>query len=105
MLFLKNNLLTLSGIGIMEQLVLTYLVLINLATFTAYGIDKRKAKKSRWRIPEATLLWLAAAGGGLGAWAGMKAFHHKTRHKKFTILVPLLTMIWVAGLVYFRIKS
>ena len=88
----------------MEQLVLTYLALINLVAFAAYGIDKRKARKSRWRIPEATLLWLAVAGGGLGAWAGMKAFHHKTRHKKFTILVPIFTIIWVIGIVYYRIN-
>ena len=67
-----------------------YLLLVNAAAFLAFGEDKRRAKRREWRIPEATLMGLAAAGGSLGALAGMRFFHHKTRHRKFTAGVPAL---------------
>ncbi|MEE0084745.1 MAG: DUF1294 domain-containing protein [Paludibacteraceae bacterium] len=75
-----------------------YLAIINVVAFTAYGLDKWKAKKSKWRIPESTLILFAAIGGALGAYAGMKCFRHKTQHKKFTILVPLFLIVWIVGL-------
>jgi uncharacterized membrane protein YsdA (DUF1294 family) len=75
-----------------------YLAIINDVAFTAYGLDKWKAKKSKWRIPESTLILFAAIGGALGAYAGMKCFRHKTQHKKFTILVPLFLIVWIVGL-------
>jgi uncharacterized membrane protein YsdA (DUF1294 family) len=75
-----------------------YLAIINVVAFTAYGLDKWKAKKSKWRTPESTLILFAAIGGALGAYAGMKCFRHKTQHKKFTILVPLFLIAWIAGL-------
>ncbi|MCQ2200725.1 MAG: DUF1294 domain-containing protein [Bacteroidales bacterium] len=75
-----------------------YLLAINVITLIVYGVDKFKAIKNMWRIPEMTLLGLAAAGGALGAWLGMKMWHHKTQHRKFTILVPLFVVLWVAGL-------
>ena len=53
-----------------------YLLGINAVTFIVYGIDKYKAKKAKWRIPEATLLLLAVLGGSIGAWMGMKVWHH-----------------------------
>ena len=53
--------------------ILIYLIIINVVTFIVYGIDKYKAKHAKWRIPEATLLLLAAIGGSIGAWCGMKA--------------------------------
>ena len=49
------------------------LLLMNVATFAAYGVDKLKARRDKWRIPERTLLWMAFLGGALGAWLGMKA--------------------------------
>ena len=70
-----------------------YLLLLNLITFVVYGIDKYKAKRSKWRITESTLLWLAALGGTIGAWAGMKYWHHKTLHKKFKYGVPALFIL------------
>lgn len=73
-----------------------YLLLINAAAFVAYGVDKLKARRSWWRIPESTLLLMAALGGSLGAWMGMKVWHHKTMHKKFRYGVPLLVMLQVA---------
>ena len=54
------------------HIVLTYLAVINVVTFFMYGIDKRKAKRSKWRISEATLLGMAVIGGSIGAWLGMK---------------------------------
>ena len=77
-----------------------YLVLINVITFIAYGIDKLKAKKGKWRIPEATLLLLAIVGGSIGAWCGMKVWHHKTMHKKFKYGVPLILMIQIGLYLY-----
>ena len=73
-----------------------YLLLVNAAAFLAFGEDKRRAKRREWRIPEATLMGLAAAGGSLGALAGMRFFHHKTRHRKFTAGVPALLTAQIA---------
>ena len=73
-----------------------YLLLVNAVAFLAFGEDKRRAKKREWRIPEATLMGLAAAGGSLGALAGMRFFHHKTRHRKFTAGVPALLIAQIA---------
>ena len=57
-----------------------YLVLMNLVTFWVYGADKRRARRGRWRVPEKTLFLLPLLGGSIGALAGMRVFHHKTRH-------------------------
>ena len=59
-------------------------------------IDKRKAQKGAWRIPEATLLTIAAIGGSMGALLGMYHFHHKTKHPKFTVGIPLILVAQVA---------
>ena len=66
-----------------EKIIISYVIVINVITLMIYGIDKWKAKHSKWRIPEATLLIMAAVGGSIGAWTGIKLFHHKTLHKKF----------------------
>ena len=79
-----------------QHIVLIYLVIINVVTFFMYGIDKWKAKKSRWRISEATLLMMAIIGGSIGAWLGMKVWHHKTLHKKFKYGVPLILITQLA---------
>ena len=81
------------------ELVLTiYLVCINLASFAVMGADKRRARREAWRIRERTLFLLAIVGGSVGAIAGMYAFHHKTRHRKFTWGVPALSLLWLAGM-------
>lgn len=74
---------------------LGYLFIINLVTFVTYGIDKRKAKKNKWRIPESTLLWLAVLGGSIGALWGMKYWHHKTLHRKFKYGVPAILFLQI----------
>lgn len=80
------------------NLLMIYLLAINLFTFVAYGIDKLKAKRHRWRIPEAKLLLLAIAGGSIGAWMGMFVWHHKTMHKKFKYGVPAILFLQTAAL-------
>ena len=79
---------------------LIYLVIINLATFLLYGIDKRRAKKNKWRISEKTLFILAAVGGSVGALLGMTKFRHKTQNWRFKLLVPLFLLLQVALLIY-----
>ena len=65
----------------------------NLVVFLVYGIDKRRAKKEKWRISEKTLILMALFFGGTGALLGMGVFHHKTLHKKFSVGVPLLALL------------
>ena len=76
--------------------ILGYLVVINVVTFFLYGIDKWKAKRSKWRIEESTLIWWAVAGGSIGALLGMKAWHHKTLHTKFTWGIPAILIAQLA---------
>lgn len=80
-----------------------YLLAINAVTFIVYGIDKYKAKKTKWRISEATLLLLAVLGGSVGAWVGMKVWHHKTMHKKFKYGIPVILLIQIALIAYMHI--
>ena len=87
------------------QLILIYLVTINVATFFTYGIDKWKAKKSLWRIRESALLGLAILGGSIGAWLGMKVWHHKTMHKKFKYGIPLILAVQIVLLLLVSCKS
>ena len=82
------------------KIILVYLLAVNIATFFLYGIDKYKAKKGKWRISEATLLTMAAIGGSIGAWAGMRIWHHKTMHKKFKYGIPLIIILQVALVAY-----
>ena len=77
-----------------------YLLVINAIAFILYGIDKHKAIKGKWRVPEATLIGIAALGGALGALLGMLVWHHKTRKWKFRILVPLCLVVWVAIILF-----
>lgn len=79
---------------------LYYLLVVNTLTFLLYGIDKYKAKKALWRISEATLLMMAVIGGSIGAWAGMRLWHHKTMHKKFKYGIPLIILLQVALVFY-----
>ena len=81
-----------------------YLLGINAVTFIVYGIDKYKAKKAKWRISEATLLLLAVLGGSIGAWIGMKVWHHKTMHKKFKYGIPAILLIQIALMTYLHMN-
>ena len=86
-----------------EQLIVIYLIAINVIAFFMYGIDKWKAKRSKWRIPEATLLGMAVIGGSIGALLGMKVWHHKTQHKKFRFGVPTIIIIQLILICYFTL--
>ena len=87
------------------HVVLIYLAVINVVTFFMYGIDKWKAKNSKWRIRETALLGLAVLGGSIGAWLGMKVWRHKTQHKKFKYGVPAIIIVQLALIVYFIITK
>ena len=82
------------------HIALIYLVIINVVTFLMFGIDKWKAKKSKRRIRETALLGQAVLGGSIGAWLGMKVWHHKTLHKKFRYGIPAIIIIQLAIIVY-----
>ncbi len=86
-----------------EQLVLLYLIIINAAGFVLMLADKLKAIRGAWRIPEAALIGIAAAGGSTGALIGMYLFRHKTRHRKFTIGVPLILIAQISLIVWLMI--
>lgn len=87
-----------------QEITIIYLTSINVATFITYGIDKMKAKRSKWRIREASLLLLAVLGGSIGALLGMKVWHHKTMHKKFKYGVPAILIVQMAIIGYLLMK-
>ena len=78
---------------------LIYLAVINIVAFFLYGIDKWKARHDKWRITEACLIWIAVAGGSIGALLGMKIWHHKTKHNKFRFGLPAILILQIAAVV------
>lgn len=79
---------------------LLYLLLINALGFALMLIDKWKAKHNRWRIPEATLMVVAALGGSVGSLLGMYTVRHKTKHIKFTLGIPVILVVQVFAAIY-----
>lgn len=79
------------------QFLFYYLIAVNVLAFVLMGIDKRRAKQNAWRIPEKPLFLPAILGGALGGVAGMRLFHHKTRHWYFKYGFPLLLILQLAG--------
>lgn len=77
-----------------------YLLVLNGIGFMIMGIDKQKARKKRWRIPEKTFFIVSLLGGSAGTWAGMYAFRHKTRHWYFVIGIPLMLLLQIVGVGY-----
>ena len=83
---------------------LLYLAAINIVAFFVYGIDKWKARHDKWRVTEARLLSISLLGGSVGAFLGMKVWHHKTQHNKFRFGLPLILILHLAigiAVVYF----
>jgi uncharacterized membrane protein YsdA (DUF1294 family) len=79
-----------------------YLCIINALAFLLMHIDKQKAKKNRWRIPEATLIGMCAIGGSVGGLLGMYLLRHKTKHIKFYLGIPVILVLQLIALYYFR---
>ncbi len=88
----------------LQIIVVSYLIIINIVSFFMYGIDKRKARLDKWRIPEKTLLEVAFLGGSVGALLGMQVFRHKTKHWKFKVLVPLFLVLHITMLCVYYIN-
>ena len=86
------------------KLLLTYLLIANIVVFILMGIDKRKAIKDAYRIPEKTLFLAVIAGGGIGGVLGMKVFHHKTKHWYFKYGFPTICILEYAALIWLYIK-
>ena len=87
------------------KILLTYLAIINAVSFLLMLIDKIKAKKKLWRIPERVLLGVSAVGGSLGGLLGMRLFRHKTKHAQFYIGIPVMLVIHIVALIaYFVCK-
>ena len=89
----------------MKWILILYIAVMSLIAFGAFGLDKYKAKANRWRIRERTLFILAILGGGIGAFLGMKIFHHKTLHKQFVIGIPaiMIAQLILIGFLWTRI--
>ena len=86
----------------LSTIIKAYLILINALAFHLMLADKRKAKRNAWRISEATLLWIAAFGGSIGALLGMHLFRHKTKHPRFYIGLPLILILQIAVIYLLR---
>ncbi len=80
---------------------LIYLCIINLIGFLAMFLDKQKAKRGKWRIPEKTLFLLAIIGGSLGTTLGMNIFRHKTKHWYFKFGMPFILIVQIVLVIYF----
>ena len=77
------------------QVILLYILSVNLGGFIAFGIDKKRSIRSKWRIPEATLLTIALLGGSIGCLLGMKVFRHKTLKLLFSIGIPVILALQI----------
>lgn len=88
----------------MRSFFILYLIIMNLMSLLLFGIDKRRARNKLWRIPESTLLGISLLGGSLGSILGMSLFRHKTKKKKFTILVPICLLINLYLIYYIYIQ-
>ncbi len=81
-----------------------WLAVINVVTFAVYGADKRRARRGAWRVSEKTLFLLPLLGGSVGALAGMRVFHHKTKHWYFVWGVPAILAAQIALAVWWSVR-
>jgi len=88
------------------KILIFYLIIMNILSFSVYAADKKKAQRHKWRVPEAQLIMLAVVGGSIGALLAMYLLRHKTKHAKFTIGVPLIlaAQILLIGLIIFKLS-
>ena len=88
----------------MEYIILAYLTVINIIGFLIMGLDKAKAKRKVWRIPEKTFFIVSLLGGGLGSWIGMYTFRHKTKHWYFVVGIPTIFFVELVLVAYFVMR-
>ena len=86
---------------IVKIIIILYLIAINLIGFCMMGVDKRKARRGKWRVKEASLFLPAVIGGSLGSWLGMYVFRHKTKHWYFVVGMPLILVLQVIVVLFF----
>ena len=86
------------------KIILIYLLIINFIGFCAMFLDKRKAKKGKWRIPEKTLFLIAILGGSIGSNLGMAVCRHKTKHWYFVIGMPAILILQTGICIYTGLK-
>ncbi len=88
----------------MELIIVIYLIIINIIGIAVMGIDKNRARRRAWRIPEKTLFAVSLLGGSVGTWAGMYLFRHKTKHWYFVVGMPLILILQIAFMVVLHVK-
>ena len=84
----------------MSNVILIYLLTVNAIGFLLMTVDKYKARKNLWRIPEATLMTVAIIGGSIGSLIGMYTVRHKTKHLKFTVGIPVILVLQIAAVIW-----
>lgn len=84
----------------MTEVILIYLLIVNAIGFLLMTVDKYKAKKNLWRIPESTLMTIALIGGSIGSLVGMYTVRHKTKHLKFTVGIPVILVLQIAAFIW-----
>ncbi|MHA6252066.1 DUF1294 domain-containing protein [Oceanobacillus sp. CAU 1775] len=84
----------------MENSLFAYIAVVNIITFYLMRIDKQKAIKNQFRIPERTFFLLSILGGAIGTYIGMKLFRHKTKHARFTVGIPILIVLNIGLFIY-----
>ena len=87
-----------------NNIFIIYLIIINIISFAAFGIDKLRAIKKKWRISESALLIISLLGGVMGGLLGMFFFHHKTRKTKFTVLMPLILILHICIIMIVKVN-
>ena len=95
----KRSFIIYGGEVNVEIIITGYIVLINIIAFVLMGVDKRRAKKGLWRIPEKTLFLVAIVGGSIGSLCGMEYFRHKTKHNSFKLGIPLILGVHLVAFV------
>lgn len=84
----------------MSNVILIYLLTVNAIGFLLMTVDKYKARKNLWRIPESTLMTVAIIGGSIGSLIGMYTVRHKTKHLKFTVGIPVILVLQIAAVIW-----
>lgn len=85
----------------LSEMLLIYLIVVNILGFLIMLIDKKKAEKGKWRIQEKTIFIVTLLGGGIGTISGMYIFRHKTKKLQFTVGLPVITILEILGIIYF----